>query len=60
MEMVAILRRQAEILRKVSRAFDAPSDRAKLLSLAARCDELAEEAEREVSPERRGRLRRIS
>ena len=45
MERIAILREQASILRTLSRSFDIPAIRDRLLELADRCDELARSLE---------------
>ena len=52
MTRVETLRQQASILRSLAKSFDAPLLRADLLVLAKRCEELADEAVREISERR--------
>ena len=54
MNRVETLRQQASILRSLAKSFDTPELRADLLVLAKRCEELAEDAQREIT-ERKAR-----
>jgi hypothetical protein len=55
MEQIETLREQASIIRSLAQSFDQPVVRADLLILAMRCEEMAEEAESEIT-ERRARV----
>jgi hypothetical protein len=49
MERIRTLREQATVIRSLAKALDQPLLRADLLVLALRCEEMAEEAESEVT-----------
>jgi len=55
MEQTETLREQASTIRSLAKSFDRPVVRADLLLLALRCEEMVEEAEREIT-ERRARV----
>jgi hypothetical protein len=54
MNRVEILREQASLIRSLARSFDTPELRTGLLVLANRCEELADEAQGEIT-ERKAR-----
>lgn len=49
MTRVQTLREQASIMRTLAKSFDSPALRAELLVIAQRCEELADEAARQIS-----------
>ena len=52
MEQIETLRERASIIRSLAQSFDQPVVRADLLLLAMRCEEMAEEAESEITERR--------
>jgi hypothetical protein len=54
------LREQAHVMRALAKSFDSPALREELMGLAKRCEELAGEAQREISARQSRPIGRVS